>query len=180
VISSDAYILGKIKEGDGNAFSLLMEKYYAVLYKYGLHITKDTDLIDDCVQDVFISLWQIRHKADSIQFIRQYLLTALKRRIIRVETQQKKSLDLSDYAFDLQFSIEDMLTERQVAEENASKLRLILEQLTSRQKEVIYLVYYLQLDHAQVAEIMHISRQSVYNLLSETIRKIKDFWENAR
>jgi RNA polymerase sigma factor (sigma-70 family) len=54
-----------------------------------------------------------------------------------------------------------------------------LNQLPDRQKEVIYLIYYHQLDHSEVAELMNINRQSVYNLLSESIRKIKEFWQDA-
>ena len=156
-----------------------MEKYYSTLYRFGVHLTQDADLVDDCIQEVFISLWQIRHKADSIQFIRQYLLTSLRRRIFRAQASQKKSKDLQTQGFDLVFSIEGLLSEHQVAEENAARLRLILDQLSSRQKEVIYLIYYLQMDHAQAAAVMHINRQSVYNLLSEAIRNIRDFWQNA-
>jgi predicted DNA-binding protein (UPF0251 family) len=44
---------------------------------------------------------------------------------------------------------------------------------------VIYLIYYQQLDQQQVAEIMQINRQSVYNLLHESLRKIKAFWQEA-
>jgi RNA polymerase sigma factor (sigma-70 family) len=158
---------------------MLMERYYATLYRFGLHMTQDPELVDDCIQEVFISLWQVRHKADSIRFIRQYLLTSLKRRIFRTQARQKKSLDLPLYDFDLQFPLDNLLSDHQLEEENASRLRHILEQLSARQKEVIYLVYYLQMDHSQVAEVMHINRQSVYNLLSEAIRKIREFWQNT-
>lgn len=162
----------------------MMKKYYSSLYRYGRHFTKDEAIITDCIQDVFINIWQNRHKADAISFPRQYLLTSLKRRIIRVTSQNKKKLslpgeELHDYNFSLEFSIEDIIVEKQIAEENAVKLRQILDQLPARQKEVIYLIYYQQLDHQQVAEVMNINRQSVYNLLHESIRKIREFWQEA-
>jgi RNA polymerase sigma factor (sigma-70 family) len=83
------------------------------------------------------------------------------------------------YTFSLEFSIEDIIVEKQLAEEKAVKLRQIIDQLPVRQKEVIYLIYYQQLDHQQVAEVMNINRQSVYNLLHESIRKIREFWQEA-
>jgi RNA polymerase sigma factor (sigma-70 family) len=184
LIQTDSEILQGLIADKDEAFSAMMKKYYSSLYRYGRHFTKDDTIITDCIQDVFINIWQNRHKADTISFPRQYLLTSLKRRIVRVTSQNKKKLslpgeELHDYNFSLEFSIEDIIVEKQIAEENAVKLRQILDQLPARQKEVIYLIYYQQLDHQQVAEVMNINRQSVYNLLHESIRKIREFWQEA-
>jgi RNA polymerase sigma factor (sigma-70 family) len=180
-MSSDAEILDLLREGDEGAFTALMERYYKPLYRYGRHFTHDEALLTDCLQDVFVNLWQNRRKLAAINYPRQYLLTALKRRIIRLTDQGRKTVDtpgeaLQDYNFSLEFSVEDLIVEKQLAAENAYRLRQVLDQLPARQKEVIYLVYYQQLAPEQVAELMNINRQSVYNLLSESLRKIKDFW----
>jgi RNA polymerase sigma factor (sigma-70 family) len=185
MVHTDDDILKRLKENDGDAFSVIMEKYYKDLYLYGQHFTRDQTIVTDCIQDVFTNLWQNRHKADSIVFLRPYLLTSLKRRIIRVGSQRRKKVDMDaegfrDYTFFLEFSVEDIIEEKQLAAEKAAKLRNILSQLPDRQKEVIYLVYYQQLDHSQVAQLMNINRQSVYNLLSESIRKLKEFWRDAQ
>jgi RNA polymerase sigma factor (sigma-70 family) len=63
-----------------------------------------------------------------------------------------------------------------VSEENSARLKNILALLSKREKEVVYLKYYQYLDNGQVAELMNISRQSVYNLLHEAIRKLKELW----
>ena len=158
------------------AFAALMREHYGALHRYGQHFTQDEALLADCIQDVFVSVWQNRHKLPTIEHPRQYLLTALKRRIIRTLDRDRRATVGAGRAFTLEFSVEDLIVERQLAEQNAVKLRQVLEQLPARQREVIYLVYYQQLDPSQVAELMNIHRQSVYNLLSETIRKIRDFW----
>lgn len=157
------------------AFSALMREHYGALHRYGQHFTADEALLADCIQDVFADLWQNRHKLPSIGHPRQYLLTALKRRILRLLERDRKAPDAPP-PFTLEFSVEDLIVEKQLAEQNALKLRQVLDQLPTRQKEVIYLVYYQQLDPSEVAALMNIHRQSVYNLLSEAIRKIRDFW----
>ena len=55
--------------------------------------------------------------------------------------------------------------------------RRTLDKLSKRQQEVIYLKFYQHLDHAQIAELMNISRQSVYNLLHESILKLRSLWQ---
>lgn len=184
MLQTDNEILQGLAAGKNEAFSVMMKKYYSSLYRYGQHFTKDETIITDCIQDVFINCWQNRVNATSIRFLRQYLLTSLKRRILRVTSQDKNRVsipdeELYDYHFSLEFSIEDIIVEKQLAEEKAAKLRHIINHLPARQKEVIYLIYYQQLDHQQVAEIMNINRQSVYNLLYESIRKIREFWFEA-
>jgi RNA polymerase sigma factor (sigma-70 family) len=184
MFDTDADIVSRLKEGDGDALAALVEKYYKSLYQFGQHFTRDRDIVTDCLQDVFLNLWQNREHVPPIHFLRQYLLTALKRRIIRVGSQTRRQAGIEgeasrDYNFSLEFSVEDLIVEKQLEEEKAARLRLILNQLPDRQKEAIYLVYYQQLDHSQVAEIMNINRQSVYNLLSISIRKIREFWQDA-
>jgi RNA polymerase sigma factor (sigma-70 family) len=184
VYQNDSEIISGIKNDEDEAFAALMRRYYQPLYRYGQHFTKDETIITDCIQDVFVNIWQNRHNNETIVYVRQYLLIALKRRIIRVTSQNNKIIDmpgegLRQYNFSMEFSIEDLIVEKQLAQETAEKLRQIINQLPARQKEVIYLVYYQQLDHEQVAAVMNISRQSVYNLLHESLKKIRVFWKSA-
>ena len=86
---------------------------------------------------------------------------------------------LSTYDFFHDFSIEQVIVEKQVSEEKAIKLRKVLSLLSKRQKEIIYLKYYQYLDHGQIAELMNISRQSVYNLLHEVIHKLRSLWHTG-
>jgi RNA polymerase sigma factor (sigma-70 family) len=83
----------------------------------------------------------------------------------------------NEYDFSQEFSIESLIIEKQVSEEKAEKLRKVLSQLSKRQNEIIYLKFYQHLDHGQIAEQMDISRQSVYNLLHETIQKLRSVWQ---
>lgn len=184
IADKDTETLQELTNNSEAAFSVLMKKYYPALYRYGLRFTKDEALITDCMQEVFINLWQNRHNALSIMHLQQYLLTALRRRVLRVLNQTRKSVALTDEQandpkFILEFSIEDLIVEKQLAQEKADKLKELLEKLPQRQKEVIYLIYYQQLTADQVAEVMHINRQSVYNLLSESMRKLKIFWQET-
>jgi RNA polymerase sigma factor (sigma-70 family) len=70
-------------------------------------------------------------------------------------------------------SIEQIIIEKQANEEKVQKLRKTLGLLSKKQKEIIYLKYYHHLDHTQIAELMNVSRQTVYNLLHETLHKLR-------
>lgn len=173
-------LLQRLEQNDEEALASLMGMYYDNLYNYAARFTKDEGLIKDCIQEVFISLWQRRQTAGSILSPKYYFLRAVKNKILKAihrNIKKATSGELQDgYDFFHEFSIEQVIIEKQVSEEKAEKIRNILSQLSKRQKEIVYLKYYQYLDHTQIAELMNISTQSVYNLLHEAIHKLRNLW----
>lgn len=172
--------LQQLQQNSEQALAMLMRHYYADLYNYAARFARDESLIKDCIQEVFISLWQRRETAGAILSLRYYLLRAVKNKVLKAlyYNDRKTGLDYfqGNYDFFHEFSIERIIIEKQISEEKAEKLKRTLALLSKRQKEVIYLKFYQHLDHGQIAELMSVSRQSVYNLLHETIQKLRSLW----
>jgi len=170
----------RLQHNDEKALASLMEMYYDDLYNYASRFTKDDGLIKDCIQEVFISLWQRRETVGHILSPKYYFLRAIKNKVLKSLHKNAKratSAHLQDeYDFFHEFSIERVIIDKQISEEKASKLIKTLSLLSKRQKEIIYLKYYQYLDHGQIAELMNISRQSVYNLLHEAVHNLRSLW----
>ena len=172
----------RLQQHDEEALALLMEKYYSDLFHYASSFSRDEGMIKDCIQEVFISLWQRRENAGMILSPKYYLLRAVKNKVLKCMHKSSLFADNGlfekEYAFVHEFSIEKIIIDRQVSEEKAVRLRRIVASLSDRQQEIIYLKYYQHLDHGQIAELMNITNQSVYNLLHETIQKLKTVWHS--
>lgn len=174
--------LRRLQQNDEQALTAIMHHYYADLYNYGARFSVDDALVRDCIQEVFISLWQRRENVTSILSPKYYLLRAVKNKVLKSLHKNKTRADGmhmhdGEYDFFLEFSVEKFIIDKQVSEEKAAALRRTLERLSKRQQEVIYLKFYQHLDHAQIAELMNISRQSVYNLIHESILKLRNLWK---
>ena len=177
----EALWLQRLQQNDEQALAAIMRKYYTALYNYGARFTNDEALVKDCIQEVFISLWQRRESAAEILSPRYYLLRAVKNKVlkslhqhvIRVGSMESESA----YDFLQEFSVEKLIIDKQMSEEQATILRKTMAQLSKRQHELIYLKFYQHLDHAQIAGLMNLNRQSVYNLLHETIQKLRSLWQ---
>lgn len=172
-------LLLHLQSGSEKALGALMQLYYVDVYNYAYKFCCDEQLVGDCIQEVFISLWQRRDMATTIAAPKYYLLRAVKNKILKALQKQNRTAgsdSLDDYDFRVEFSTEYMIVEKQVSEENAARLHRLLQQLPARQKEIIYLKFYHQLDHDQIAALMNLSRQSVYNLLYESLQKLRKFW----
>lgn len=176
-------LLQQLSLHDENALAALMRLFYKDLYDYACKFSTDDALVKDCIQEVFIALWQRRESAASILSPQYYLLRAVKNNVLKALHHQSKltrfTVAGAESAFFSDFSIEDLIIRKQLSDEHSRKLYQVINQLPARQKEIIYLKYFQHLDHAQIASLMNISRQSVYNLLHESIIKLKAFWASA-
>jgi len=177
----EASWLQRLQQNDEKALAALMRNYFSALYDYGSRFTNDEALVKDCIQEVFISLWQRRQNASGILSVRYYLLRAVKNKVLKsLHRYGRKTFSIDageEYEFFQEFSAEKLIIDKQLSEEQAAVLRKTLAQLSKRQHELIYLKFYQHLDHAQIAELMNLSRQSVYNLLHETIQKLRSLWQ---
>jgi RNA polymerase sigma factor (sigma-70 family) len=171
-------LLRRLQQDDEAALADLMKVYYSDLYNYASRFTHDEAQLKDCIQEVFISLWQRRHSSTEILSPKYYLIRAIKNKMLKsLHKNRTAPMELNDeYDFFHEFSIEKVIIEKQISDERAEKLRRTVSVLSKRQKEIIYLKYYQYLDHGQIAELMNISRQSVYNLLHEAINKLRNLW----
>ncbi|GAB3252360.1 sigma-70 family RNA polymerase sigma factor [Larkinella harenae] len=172
-----------VKSGDGEAFNELMQQHYRPLFSYGTKLTFDKELVRDCIQEVFLEIWRRRAEISVAESPRFYLLRALQRKIGR-EISRNRVLYQSDElepdaSFAVEFSIETDLIIQQEREQNARRLTSLINALTARQKEVVYLRFYQNLSFDEIADFMQLNRQSVYNLMSEALRLLRKKWHGA-
>ena len=74
----DIALWGLLIKGDQKALEILYQRYYSLLLNYGLRCSTDKELVKDCIQDLFISLYQNTHINVTNITVRSYLLKALR------------------------------------------------------------------------------------------------------
>lgn len=180
--SDNTQLWTAVRLGDRAAFAHVVEMYYPKLFSYGTKLSKDHESVKDCIQDVFIEIWSRRERLADVQSVLAYLLKSLRRRMARERERNRFSLmdEFDDtLPFDVEFSIETQLITEQTQQDHVRRLNYLLEQLPKRQKEVIYLRYYQQLDYPDIADLMGLSRQTVYNHMNDAIGKLRRYWQES-
>ena len=72
------------------------------------------------------------------------------------------------------FSYEVELINAQLSAEQKQKVSKVLEKLSQRQKEAIFLRYFDDLEYEEIASIMSINYQSVHNLIHRAIKILRE------
>ncbi len=164
-----------LKAGDKRALSTIYTKYFSLLYNYGSRITQDIKLAEDCIQDLFCEIWNKRMSLGDVINIKAYLYKSLRRKIVYQLTQQTKSVDMDELQyFEMQFSDKTHYLHQTFHAEISEKLRHLVEELTPKQKEAIFLIYFDELSYEEASSIMCLKTKTVYNLVNLAIGKLRE------
>jgi RNA polymerase sigma factor (sigma-70 family) len=178
--ADDSLLWQALKRSEKAAYEILLKKYYPIVLNYGVRFYKDKEFVKDCVQDLFIEIWNRREYLADVVSVKSYLLQSIRKNIIRESSRLKwfrKADKISDdHDFDVEFDIETYLISREVENELLQKLRFELDKLTKRQREAIFLRFNQDLSYEEIAIIMDINYRSVVNLIHEAIKAIRKNW----
>jgi RNA polymerase sigma factor (sigma-70 family) len=166
------------RSGDKQAFSDLYFTFYRPLYQYGLKLVQQEELVKDALQDFYLHLFENRaNLADRVQNVRSYLLIAFRRRLMRAVQQRKTERDQQDeYSTSDLFviSTEEIVMEQEAKARDKAQVAQLLNSLPPRQREILYLKYYMNLSLPEIAEALAISYQVVANHLYRAHVKLKE------
>ncbi|MEQ8925875.1 MAG: sigma-70 family RNA polymerase sigma factor [Fulvivirga sp.] len=172
---SDAIIWNECRYGNEKAFDLIYDKYFSVLYGYGMQFCQNKALIKDCIQDLFIELWTKKGSLPEVHAVKYYLFQCIRRKVIKTITKKNFLGDASSSVeFHLQsdISTETAIINEEIVQDNAKRIQCSLDRLTSRQREAVFLKFYESLSYNEIALIMHLSdakyaRKLIYRSLKE-------------
>jgi RNA polymerase sigma factor (sigma-70 family) len=177
--TSEVQLWKMFLSGEQNALSKLVALHYRGLYNYGFRFAQDGDFVKDCLQDLFMELWERREKLSETSSVKSYLLKALRHRMIN-ESLRFKRFKMQHHLPFLseanESAVESLIIETDSHNEQSLRLKNIISKLTGRQQEVIYLRFYHGLEYAEITQIMEMERQSVANLLHRSLKEIKAHW----
>lgn len=180
-IFDDDTLWTNLKDGDEKSFSMLFERYYADLVRYGNSLSPYEEKVQDCIQDVFTDIWVYRAALQHSVVVKAYLLSSVRKRIARLSERDhifRKTTSTDSIAFLLEFAVEHELIEDDYAtKEKVIHLNKLLNELPSRQKEALFLRYHQGLTVEQIAEILDVNYQSASNLLHRGLLSLRKEWK---
>ena len=181
-VVTDQNLWGSFKIGNKEAYAKIYDKYFDPLYDYCEKIIDKPDLIEDCIQDLFTDLWKNKENLAVPDSIKAYLLSAIRRIMFRKLKKERKYTYLTNYGFFegilFEGSGEEKIINNQIKAQNHQSLKKALKKLTNRQKEAIHLRFYHNLDYSDVASVMNITSEAVYNHISKGIGALKKIFKN--
>lgn len=170
---ADGDVWNDFRAGDFAAYATIYKTYFRELLRYGKHLCDDHELLKDCIQDIFVKMWNNRQNLGHTSNIRYYLFTSLKYKIIdhnrALRTRLMSDDDIS------QMEVED----REHQEDEAfqwqrDRVLKSMTKLSRHQQRVLHLKFYQNRSNQEIASELGITIQSVYNAVFKTLRSIRE------
>lgn len=176
---TDRQIWRAFKEGDDAAFNYIYRQNTARLYNFGHQLTRNTALVKDCIQNVFIEICRRRERLSAVESIRAYLYKCLYREIIRrLEKDAKFQVQdgtLPEEDFGIELSFEEKMISHEMDMATQQKLAAVMKDLTARQRKALLLFYEDGLSYLEIAEVMDLQNaKSARKLLYRALDAAKE------
>ena len=94
----DKQLWNQLRSGDYQALESIYREYFSDLYQYGKKFTKDLSTVEDCIQEMFIDIWNSRERISETNAIKPYLYVTLKRRLFKSSNQSTLKPNLELYS----------------------------------------------------------------------------------
>ncbi|GGH22738.1 RNA polymerase sigma factor [Mucilaginibacter phyllosphaerae] len=162
------------KQGDWEAYTEIYNQNFKILNNYGHKFTRDVNLIEDAVHDLFIKLWTNKDNLATPVSVKNYLYKALRNIIFRKMQSQSRFTEIEDeYPFSFEVSFDDIVISNEKEKELQDKIKSVIKTLPPRQQEIIYLRFYEGFNYPEIAEIMNINASSTYKLLYKALNNME-------
>lgn len=162
-------------EGNDEAYAWIYTQYIHQLYQYGCRFCADSEVVKDCIQNIFIKIYQNRKKQTTPDNVKIYLMSALRYALFNTLNRNRlHDTYITNTVFDFDLSVEEQFI---VSEEETSQNQIIdhlLSTLSPRQREIIYYRFYEGLQYEEICRLMDLNYQSAYNLLQRSLSKLRD------
>lgn len=168
-------LLAEFVNGDISAFSKLYNLHVNMMYNYGCRLTSDMELLKDCIQDVFIKIYNKQSELDTVLNFKSYLFISLKNKLC---DESRKRVHLSDISVDeLDILSSDNIEKDYIAAEKIihtnTFVAKMLDKLSPRQRTAIEMYYIEEQKYEDICLVMQMNYQSVRNLIHRGMSKLR-------
>lgn len=160
VYNNDADLIKSLKKGEKSAYNYLVDTYHQRLCTYAYGLTRDYDLSEDIVQNVFVYIWKNRQKLKDQFSVKNYLYRAVYNEFIDQYRKKKAVTALEKKYIDALTQI----TEDQEEDSLEKLLALVkqeIENLPPKCKQTFLLSKQEGLTNIEISEYLNISIKSV-------------------
>jgi RNA polymerase sigma-70 factor, ECF subfamily len=151
---SDAQLMARLLEEDISAFEEIYRRHGQLAFRVAYGVVRETTAAEDITQEAFLGLWRRAAKFDpSRSPLRSWLLLMVRSRgIDHIRRARNHSTQLlQDELHERHLQAPEHTEAQAAALEESREIRGLLSAIPVKQRQVVELVYYREMTHAEIA-----------------------------
>ncbi len=177
---SDIELHELVKQGSEPAFTVIYQRYWALLYRHALRMLQDEDEAEDAVQETFVLFFNKAKQIELKGSLAAYLYTAVRNRVINHfehgKVKRRYIAELERFMEEGNVQADYLLREKQLT-------RLIEQEvaaLPKAQREAFELSRSYHLSYKEIAQQLSVSENTVRNNISRAMKILRKKMEGFR
>jgi len=173
VLPDEKALLLYTSEGNEQAFRKLFDAYRQRIYSFALHLTENSSVADEIVQEVFLRVWLHRQKLPGVVHFNAWLHSIARNQVFDALKAMAKERSLA--ALMPVNSVINTVEAAMADKEYEQLLQKAVNQLSERQQQIYHLSRDAGIQHAEIAHRLNISRNTVKTHLVHALRTIRRY-----
>ena len=170
--------------GGNTEFKEFYDACFNKLYFLGLKYTNDVQIVEDSIQNLFISFIQYRKRLPEVKNVNGYIYKSFYYLLIkelRKRGKLKSEPEFHDSALGFYVTKDPVVFSEKEEQDLCVKQVLgIMKTLPKKQQEAIYLKFTLGLTYAEMAEYLHITIESSRVIISRAMSNIRSEYKKIK
>jgi RNA polymerase sigma-70 factor (ECF subfamily) len=178
---TDQFLLQQLTHNDQVAFTAIYQRYWKLLFREAMNVLRSQKEAEDCVQELFVSLWNRRQSLSVNSSLKAYLQTAIRYQCIdRIEKDMIRGGYLEDFSSHLSAQQTLPSVEEEIyARELAANIDQVMDKMPDKMREVFRLSRQEHLSHREIADRLSISEETVKKQIYLALKILKSNLPNA-
>lgn len=170
---SDTELLNALRDDSRDAFRGLYERYWKDLYRMAHIYFRNQQDAEDAIHDMFVYIWEHRHRLEIDTSLKGYLHRALKHRIIRMLSRADLHQKAMDHLVNRLTEIQTTILDVMAASDVESTLSKAIESFPENMKKT-FILRHEDYTVKEIADALGLADQTVRNNLAEAARRLKN------
>jgi len=166
----------QLQQGSEQAFTLLYDKYSKQLYRNILRLTKDEDVAEELLQDLFLKIWESRENINPEKSFKSFLYKVAENMVyahIRKIAKDNRLIDKLVISYvDIDTNAEDLI----ISKENQDLLHKAIAHLPPQRKQVYMLCKLEGKSYEEVSSELGISTSTIRNQIVKANKAVKQYF----
>ncbi|WP_455637698.1 RNA polymerase sigma-70 factor [Parabacteroides sp.] len=158
---------------DAETFKDAYNDYFEIICRFLNYYTRDSQAIEEVVQDVFVTLWE-EYEGREVQYIKTFLYNSARNRMLNYLRDKENRMILLEKWARIELE-ENEATDCVDREAFSQLLQAAVESLPEKCKEIFILSREEQLSYKEIAQIKDISVKTVENQMGIALKKIREY-----
>lgn len=178
---TDQFLLQQLTHDDQKAFTAIYQRYWKTLFREAMNVLRSQREAEDCVQELFVSLWKRRQALSVSSSLKAYLQTAVRYQCIdRIEREMIRGGYLEDFTSYLaEHHSMPTIEEELYARDLAANIDQVMDKMPGKMREVFRLSRQEHLTHREIADRLQISEETVKKQIYLALKILKSHLGDA-